>query len=58
MKQALLALLSALWIAGLVAQLGSWPMLAGYLLISLAMAGLMLGERAVLRLVRIRSWRR
>ena len=58
MKEGLLAVLATLWITGLVAQIGSWPMVIGYLLISFAMVAFMLGERAVPRLARLRNRRR
>ena len=51
-KEGLLAVLAALWIAGLVQQFGSWPMTLGYVAISLVMAAIMLADRRVLRFAR------
>ena len=48
-KEGLLALLVALWIAGLWQQIGSWPTTIAYVAISLIMAGLVFGNRLVLR---------
>jgi hypothetical protein len=57
-KEGLLALLVALWIAGLVQQLGSWPTTIAYVAISLIMAGLVFGNRLVLRTAPRRNRRR
>jgi hypothetical protein len=48
-RDGLLAVLAALWIAGLLQQLGSWPTTIAYLAISLAMAGIMWGNRRTLK---------
>jgi Flp pilus assembly protein TadB len=57
-KDALLAVLVATWIAGLVHQLGSWSMTALYVAISLAMAGVTFGNRLVLKFAPRRNRRR
>ena len=48
-KQALLAVLTAAWIVGLVHQFGSWPMTATYVTISLGMVTVTFADRLVLR---------
>jgi hypothetical protein len=48
-KEALWAVLSATWIAGLLHQFGSWSMMAGYIAISLAMTGVTFGNRLMLK---------
>jgi hypothetical protein len=57
-KQALVAVLAAAWIVGLVNQFGSWPTMAGYVGISLLMVGIMFGDRRVLRFAQRRNRRR
>ena len=57
-KEALVAVLAAAWVVGLVDQLGSWKMTIGYVAISLLMAGVMFGNRRVLKLARLRNRRR
>jgi hypothetical protein len=57
-KQALMAVLAAAWIVGPVHQVGSWPAMAGYFGISLLMAGIMFGDRRVLRFAPRRNRRR
>jgi hypothetical protein len=47
-KQALVAVLAATWIVGLLHQ-DSWPMVVAYVVISAAMAALMFGHRRVLK---------
>jgi hypothetical protein len=58
LKDGLFAVLAALWIAGLVQQFGSWPMMITYVAISIGMAGLILGDRRVLRFAFRRNRRR
>lgn len=48
-RQALVALLAAAWVAGLIHQLSSWKMTVAYLGISLGMAAMMLTDRRVLK---------
>lgn len=57
-KEALVAVLAAAWIAGLIQQFGSLKMTICYIAISLAMAALMLGDRRVFKLVPWRNRRR
>ena len=57
-KEALLAVLVATWIAGLIHQLGSWSMTALYVAISLAMAGVTFGNRLVLKFAPRQNHRR
>ena len=47
-KQALVAVLAATWIVGLFHQ-NSWPMMAAYVAISVAMAGLIFANKGVLK---------
>jgi hypothetical protein len=47
-REALWAILASAWIVGLVDQFGSWPMMAFYVAISLAMIGVMFGHRGML----------
>jgi hypothetical protein len=47
-KQALVAVLAATWIVGLLHQ-DSWAMVVAYVAISAAMAGLIFGHRRVLK---------
>ncbi len=56
-KQALVAVLAATWIVGLWHQ-GSWSMAVAYVVISAAMAGLMFGNRRVLKFAPRRNDRR
>ena len=53
-KQALVAVLAATWIVGLFHQ-DSWGMVVAYVAISAAMAGLMFGNRRVLKFARRRK---
>ena len=48
-KQALLAVLTAAWIVGLVHQFESWSMVAVYIAISLVIVAVMFGGQLVLR---------
>jgi ABC-type iron transport system FetAB permease component len=48
-RQALLAVLAAAWVVGLIHQLNSWTMTVAYVGISLAMAAVMLADRRVLK---------
>jgi len=48
-REGLMAVLAALWIAGLLQQLGSWPTTIAYLGISLLMAAIILGNRRILK---------
>ena len=48
-KQALLAVLTAAWIVGLVHQFESWSMAAVYIAISLVMVAVMFGGQFVLK---------
>ena len=48
-RDGLLAVLAALWIAGLLQQLGSWPTTIAYVGISLLMAAIILRPRRALR---------
>jgi hypothetical protein len=58
-REGILALLAALWIAGLLAQLGtSFGMALAYVVISLGMAALVFGNRMTLRLAPRRNRRR
>ena len=57
-KEALLAVLAALWIGGLVHQFGSWPMMAVYIAISLMMAAVKFADHRVLKFVSRRMRRR
>lgn len=57
-KDAVLAVLAAAWIAGLVHQFGSWSMTAAYVAISFAMAAVMFGGRLAPRLAPRRNRRR
>ena len=50
LKEALLAVLAATWIVGLVDQFRSWTMTAFYVAISLATIAVTLGNRLLLRL--------
>jgi hypothetical protein len=47
-REAFWAILASAWIVGLVDQFGSWPMMAFYVAISLAMIGVMFGHRGML----------
>jgi branched-subunit amino acid transport protein len=58
LRDGVFAVLAALWIAGLVQQFGSWPTTIAYVAISLVMAGLILGDRRVLRFAFRRNRRR
>jgi hypothetical protein len=49
-KEALVAILAAAWVVGLVEQLGSWKMTLAYVAISLAMAAVVFGDHPVLKL--------
>jgi hypothetical protein len=57
-KEALLALLAATWIVGLVNQFGSWTMTTFYIAISLAMIAVTFGNRLVLKSASRRNRRR
>ena len=57
-KQALLAILTAAWIVGLVNQFGSWAMTAVYIAISLLMVAVMFGGQLVLSFATRRNRRR
>jgi hypothetical protein len=57
-KEALVAVLTAAWIAGLWHQFGSWPATAAYVAVSLLMVGLMFVDRRVLRFAPRRNRRR
>jgi hypothetical protein len=57
-KEALLAVLAALWIGGLVDQFGSWPMMAVYIAVSLMMAAVRFADHRVLKFVSRRIRRR
>ena len=57
-KEALAAVLVAAWIAGLVHQFGSWPMMAVYVAISLMMVAVRFSGRLVPKLARRRNRRR
>jgi hypothetical protein len=57
-KEGLVAVLCALWIAGLVQQFGSWPTTIGYVAVSLLMAGLIFGNHRALRFATRRNRRR
>jgi len=48
-RQALVAVLAAAWVVGLIHQLNSWTMTIAYVGISLAMAAVMLADRRVLK---------
>lgn len=48
-RQALVAVLAAAWVVGLVHQFSSWKMTAAYLGISLAMAAMMLTDHRVVQ---------
>jgi hypothetical protein len=48
-KEALLAVVAATWIIGLVSQFGSWSMTAFYIAISLVMVALTFGSRLVFK---------
>lgn len=48
-RQALVAVLAAAWVVGLIHQFNSWKMTAAYVGISLAMAAVMFGDRRVLK---------
>jgi hypothetical protein len=48
-KEALLAVLVAAWIVGLIHQFGSWSMTAIYVAISLAMVVVMVGDRIIIK---------
>jgi hypothetical protein len=58
LKEALLAVLAATWIVGLVDQLRSWTMTAFYVAISLVMIAVALGNRLMLKLALRRDRRR
>lgn len=57
-KEALLAVLVATWIVGLVDQFGSWTMTAFYIAISLVIIAVTLGNRIMLRFAPRRDRRR
>lgn len=57
-KEALVAVLAATWIVGLVHQFDSVSATAGYVLISLVMAGIALGDRRGLKFAPRRNRRR
>ncbi len=57
-KQALLAVLTAAWIVGLVHQFKSWSMAAIYIAISLVMVAVMFGGQLVLKFAPRRDSRR
>ena len=59
-NEALLAVLAATWIVGLIHQFGSWPMTAFYVAISLVMVAVKFADRLVPKFVprRIRRKRR
>jgi hypothetical protein len=57
-KQALLAVLTATWIVGLVHQFGSWAMAAVYIAISILMVAVMFGSHLVLSFATRRNRRR
>jgi ABC-type iron transport system FetAB permease component len=48
-RQALVAVLAAAWVVGLIHQFNSWTMTVAYVGISLAMAAVMFGDRRVLK---------
>jgi hypothetical protein len=56
-KEALLAVLVAAWVVGLIHQFGSWSMTAIYVAISFAMVGVMVGDRIVLKFATLRNRR-
>ena len=58
LKEALLAVSAATWIVGLVDQFRSWTMTAFYIVISLVMIAVTLGNRLMLRLALRRDRRR
>ncbi len=57
-KEALLAVLVAAWVVGLVHQFGSWSMTAVYVGISLMMAAVSFADRLVPKLAPRRNRRR
>jgi hypothetical protein len=57
-KEALVAVLAATWIVGLMHQFDSVSATVGYVLISLLMAGIALGDPRVLRFAARRNRRR
>ena len=52
------AVAAATWIAGLVHQFRSWPMVIVYVAISLAMVAVTFGDRHVLKFARRKNRRR
>jgi hypothetical protein len=57
-KEALLAVLAAAWIVGLVYQFGSWSMISVYVAISLVMVALRFADRLVPKFIPRRIRRR
>jgi hypothetical protein len=57
-KEAVVAVLAAAWVVGLVHQFGSWSMTAVYVAISLGMVAVISSNQLVLKLARRRNPRR
>jgi hypothetical protein len=57
-KEAVLAVLAAAWIVGLIHQFGSWSMTIAYVAISLVMVAVMSGGRLVPQFALRRNRRR
>jgi hypothetical protein len=57
-REALWAVLAAVWIVGLVNQFGSWPMTTFYIAISFAMVAVAFADRRVLNFAPRRNRRR